>query len=256
MVVFVPAVTALTLLSMLTRSFARDDASSMRGGRSPQTEACTVVLRVTDYKGEAPEEIESWECFQRGYGHLKLLNLPPDWDDEVRGRSGKVDLLAPGAVIEGNFLTLPGTAKLNEILIPRVSQNRKLATSDRKVLVVHVTAQDSFPTVSASVLSDKVFGTDGDVVNLKSQFAACSYNKLNFEPAMHELVTDGVYNVTIDQTVTGEYAITVQNYITQQLQVDFGVDSIDGLFDHIMYVIPPGTLGSSNPQDTQDDWLA
>ena len=63
---------------------------------------------------------------------------------------------------------------------------RQLAiTGTKTVLVVRVIASDSAPTASINRLSDSVFGNnaDGDgsdLVNLRSQYKACSYDQLNF----------------------------------------------------------------------------
>ena len=78
---------------------------------------------------------------------------------------------------------------------------RRLAT--KSMLVLRVNAQDSSPTHTAAQLSDKVFGTDGDLVNLKSQYWACSDGQLDFQPATGAGITNGVYDVSLGQNVLG-----------------------------------------------------
>ena len=46
--------------------------------------------------------------------------------------------------------------------------------------MVRVNVSDATVSFSEEGLRDSVFGAQGDLVNLKSQFAACSHNKLQF----------------------------------------------------------------------------
>jgi len=71
------------------------------------------------------------------------------------------------------------------------SNSRRLTTGTKTVLVVRVVANDSSTTSSADQLSDSVFGTNGDLVNLKTQYAACSHNQLQFQPATGIGITNG-----------------------------------------------------------------
>ena len=71
------------------------------------------------------------------------------------------------------------------------SNRRRLTTGTKTVLVVRVVANDSSTTASAYQLSDSVFGTNGDLVNLKTQYAACSHNQLQFQPATGTGIANG-----------------------------------------------------------------
>jgi hypothetical protein len=51
---------------------------------------------------------------------------------------------------------------------------RKLQTGTKTVLVIRANAMDKSTTASENELSDDIFGTSGDVLNLKSQYALCS----------------------------------------------------------------------------------
>ena len=75
--------------------------------------------------------------------------------------------------------------------------NRKLANVVKTVLVLRIEAADSATTASETQLTDDIFGSTGDPVNLKSQFNQCSYG-LQFEPISSNIVvgSDGVYTVT------------------------------------------------------------
>ena len=128
---------------------------------------------------------------------------------------------------------------------------RQLAvtTGDKSILVVRVVATDAAPTDSESRLGDSVFGTDGDLVTLKSQYNACSHGTLNIIPATDKDGKDGGKNVLIrNGSVTVSVAvntsvgdIAMSNEVTTRLESIFGT-SANNLADHVMYCLPPGTM--------------
>lgn len=124
---------------------------------------------------------------------------------------------------------------------------RKLATiGDRDVLVIRVVGTDASTTASEAQLSDDVFGNDRDPVNLRNQFAACSYGQLIFIKATDDVLIDddGVYTVNINTTVNGKDIGVIEAAAIQQAKTDFGVTRLDLIAKHIMLCIPPGTTPS------------
>ncbi|MEM1154282.1 MAG: hypothetical protein AAGI44_09080, partial [Pseudomonadota bacterium] len=115
-------------------------------------------------------------------------------------------------------------------------------TDESNVLVLRITTADSAPTPSASQLSDSVFGTYGDPVNLVSQYAACSYGKKTFVPAEGPNIVDGVAEVTVGINAAGSSRYTVMNAATTAANALVG--SLGANYDHVLYAIPPGTDGS------------
>jgi hypothetical protein len=81
-------------------------------------------------------------------------------------------------------------------------QNRNLMTGTKRVLVIRAVAADRATTASESMLSDDIFGTNGDPVNLKSQYNQCSDGKLVFQPLTSNTLvgSDGVYTVSLPTT--------------------------------------------------------
>ena len=130
-------------------------------------------------------------------------------------------------------------------------------TGVQTVLMVRAVFNDIQPSKSTSELSDEVFGTGTDPVNMKSQFAACSYNKFTTEPYSGTInstaITNGVYEVSVSSTTTGKSKFSLESEITTQLNVDFGSSwrTIYGI-ELVMYCLPtddftayayvPGTL--------------
>ena len=106
------------------------------------------------------------------------------------------------------------------------------------VLVIRVideTGDD--PPQTAAQYSNFVFGTAGDVVNLKSQTAACSGGKLNFVPAAGTDITDGVANLVIPHTVAGVDRMVVLDWVEDAIANQYPSWQ-SGIFQHRMYVFP------------------
>jgi len=129
---------------------------------------------------------------------------------------------------------------------------RRLKTSTRKVLAVRVVAADGAYNYTEAKLSDKVFGTDGDPVNLKSQTAACSYDQLQFVATPDRNITNdhdpedqttgivnGVMTVEIANLVN-EKSIDaeLERAITTKINEVFGVNSPKDIAEHVMYCLP------------------
>ena len=170
-------------------------------------------------------------------------------------KSGESELDLTGLkVTKGSILA---SQNANNIRNPKKKNNgngsgRKLLTAGTKrVLVVRVIAPDATTPITMSGLSDDVFGTSGDQVNLKSQYAACSYNQLNFVPAVATGVTDGVIEVTISQTVTGVNDATVRDAV--YVALGSGKPSYT---DYVMQCLPPGTNGDWVAYAYLNSWLS
>lgn len=71
---------------------------------------------------------------------------------------------------------------------PRVvvgpSRRRRAVTGNRRTLMVRVVAQDTTTTSTKEQLAASAFGGSGDLVNLRSQYLACSDNQLDFQPVL------------------------------------------------------------------------
>jgi hypothetical protein len=124
--------------------------------------------------------------------------------------------------------------------------SRNLETIVRTVLVIRIIANDARTTATEAELSDDIFGTNGDVWNLKTGFDQCSYGQLTFVPlTTHTKVgPDGIYTVSIpDAAVKGIAVSKVVNAALAQVTTDLGV-SPNLLVNHVMFCVPPGTNGT------------
>ena len=113
----------------------------------------------------------------------------------------------------------------------------------RSVLVVRVIANGGTTTASESQLSDSIFGTSGDSLNLQSWYNQCSYNQLNFVPATDEnsRINNGVYTVTVSSKPSDGDS-KMNNDIVAALNEKFDVSSPNQIADHVMYCLPAGTM--------------
>jgi hypothetical protein len=135
----------------------------------------------------------------------------------------------------------------------RNSKERKLQTETKTVLVIRATASDRSTTASESVLSDDIFGTSGDVFNLKSQYAQCSDGKLQFQPlTTNPLVgVDGVYTINLPTTViTNNSTKTIENVMTAKAVSDLGAP-LTSIANHVILCMPRGTIRGMSA-----NWLA
>ena len=132
---------------------------------------------------------------------------------------------------------------------------RMLQSTAKTVLVVRIEADDASTSASASTISDDVFGTGSDKINLKERFETCSYGQVVIEPASDsDHITDGVVEVTIPDTVSGASDSTIRNAAVNAATTLLG--DLPSQFDHVMLCIPPGTSGGWIAYAYVNSWLS
>jgi hypothetical protein len=191
---------------------------------------------------------------------LKLDNLPDNLLNEID--SGRDILTIEDATITKDFSIQikPGKAVKIDKGPGQGNKDDKKGGGKRRlsetvdvsktVLVVRVNAGNGTSTATPTELSDSVFGTAGDPVNLQSQYDACSYQKMRFIPAANRSaiggngadIVNGATEVDIP-TMTSEGAVAMRDAITETLQATFGVNYAD-IADYFMYCLPKGTMTS------------
>lgn len=129
---------------------------------------------------------------------------------------------------------------------PPKTDRRRLAekTGILNTLVVRVNALDNNPVADPAQISSDVFGDEN---NLKTQIAACSYNKLQIqeyipgEISQVETQAPGVVDVFIDVNAQGNTRNKIQNEANAALQALFGTSDPSTIFDLVLFCMPPGT---------------
>lgn len=196
---------------------------------------------------------------------LELDSIPPGWLKDNKIQSGEMEMIAPpGTKIEGNKLRVPyglspeirqkqnqnqgnnGNKFKNSRHFKRNNDegsNRNLATTidnDKRILVVRVNGNDQTP--SAAELSDSIFGTSSDPVNLKSQMAACSKGQLTINPAANNGygVSNGVLQVTISSAANKDKS-AVETEAINAMRAQLGGCTGSCGYDHVMLCLPPET---------------
>ena len=97
----------------------------------------------------------------------------------------------------------------------------------------------------ASTISDKIFGTGNDKVNLKSQLFACSHGKLNIVhdgiiwethvPVQHR-AAPGVIEVTIPLDITRSKRSDIKDAVTAEVENKLDLN-LPGPFAQVMYML-------------------
>ena len=205
---------------------------------------------------ESNESLEEVDCYDQ---ETKMYNrLSAELEDKVKKdfKNGKAKSGATMLNADGTYETNGDGRRVLHVsdadsityedFVPE--HGRRLASVGAKeMLAIRVVAADDSTTASEVEISDSWFGTNGDPVNLKSQYAACSYGALQCNAASKTTstgvaVSNGVFEVSISNTVSG-----VDNSVIRDAVVDAGtaaLGSLSGQFDHVMLCLPPGTNGS------------
>ena len=128
----------------------------------------------------------------------------------------------------------------------RGSHHRGLAQQvyEGKKPIVAVRVTDSGGLVhpdSAEVISDKIFGTRGDKVNIKSQLEACSHGKLQVTneydiDVSDKLAAPGVIEIDIPISLVGNDRRAVRTELIRATQNKLGF-VLPGPFQNVMFVL-------------------
>ncbi len=121
---------------------------------------------------------------------------------------------------------------------------------DKSVVAVRVVVSDGEYYQSEDHLRDKVFGTDGDLFNLKSAYAQCSANQLIFNPKEDTVgngasINNGVVTVTLPSKKVADGHDAIRDAVTAELQDVFDND-LTSVADYWMYCLPNGALNGKN----------
>ena len=187
------------------------------------------------------------------------FDIAPDNASEILSEfnSGELITIPAGNVVEGSKIVLTGPTPraVDSIVVDKTNggdkgswgglfgrdlleeqrvQNsqvnndqRRLKTGERSVLVVRIQAADATTGFSESDLSNSVFGTGNDEVNLRDQYLKCSHDQLTFNPATGSGVNNGVVTVDIrPETITGRDDGEIRNIVNTKLAEMFGVQRV------------------------------
>lgn len=137
---------------------------------------------------------------------------------------------------------------------PTENQGRRLAKVGNKEVLVIREQRSSF---SAAHIASEIFGINGDMVNLASQYAACSYGKLTFSRwTGNDSVVNGVLTVSIANSITNTDDNTIRDAMVNQAVKDLGGSALNTHADHVMVCVPKGTSGGWIAYAYINHWLS
>jgi hypothetical protein len=99
---------------------------------------------------------------------------------------------------------------------------------------------------SAKTISDKIFGTHGDESTMTSQFAACSFGKLQIVPAFKDdgskqklLADAGVLEVQIPNDIRSSSQGSIRKEVKAAIEnkLGLGLPTKNGVIDHVMIIL-------------------
>ena len=142
-----------------------------------------------------------------------------------------------------------------ELNLAALQSGRRLQKGTKTVLAVRIILNDAtYSHATQTGLSNDVFGNGVDTINLKTQYAACSYNQLVFNKAAGRnilttvtpnsgdtAISNGVVDIRVNHSKAAGDA-TVRNAVTAEINRVFGVTSPTQLANHVMYCLPTGVM--------------
>ena len=245
---------------------------------------CILLEKYTEYTGGGLPPPTSWDCELTSdadvvsSGNRRFIQIDglPD-EIKAKAKSGSTTLLPgssakinnksgrlhipPGAQVstgyrkkaknKGKRQSTPGGGRPDGVG-GGPPNDRRLAPAigERPTIVVYVSNNGGAetPTYSKAILSNRVFGTDGDPVNLRSQYAACSADAVDFAPLTgNSNVATGpeagvvTVNTTVPLTASDDSS-DMASAVASALE-DMFVTSFP--FEHAIICTPPGTFPSN-----------
>ncbi len=200
---------------------------------------CTLILGIAEY--EDKEDEFEWECeLDPSDGAGGIVSFPDknfkknEFESGVSTLFGDIEIDRNGkARINGNPIF--GRRERNK------SKGRDLASlGNRTVLAIRVVGNDIATTANEATISNEIFGTSGDIFNLKTGYTECSFGALNFEPTPDEpdrLINGGVYTVVLNENIAGLSRTQLRDKVVAKGNAELG--TMSSQFDHVMLCLPP-----------------
>ena len=192
----------------------------------------------------------------------EVKNTQPGWADSLRSGKDSVHIPPDTVICSDGTIDMQGKEVVmveNHDSKRTLEEDRNLATLEfgregpRTVLVVRVILLDgAYDHADQTGLSNDVFGNGVDTFNLKSGYAACSYNQLIFNKSPDRSMTNNPNDATTDISngvvdimvalpkSAGEMPIV--DAVTVKINSVFRVTSPDQIADHVMYCLPSGIV--------------
>ena len=170
-----------------------------------------------------------------------------------------------GGVREGpgeRFIVIPKHSKMTIVVDPpKSNRDRQLSqtvttSGSRRTLVVRVVGNNGKeqPGVTTTELMGAVFGLGPAPLenSMREQYQRCSFDQIDFVPAgSYPGVENGVLEITLPYTVKGRDGNEIQPDVVSRVERQFNGLSLHSNFEHVLFVLPYGTVRRGSPR-----WLA
>ena len=175
---------------------------------------------------------------------------------DVMHHSGRYKITMTNVIVdlEPVITTTPSTEIIIEDLGDQRFRRLDAVTGTRSIVIFRVTTNDASPMYNAASIADSFFGIDGDPNNVKSRYAACSMNKLIFNPGTGNDFANGVHDLAVNNYAKGINVHDLVRSTTEAVIAKFG-SSLKNTYNHVVYALPRGTLVDNGGNGT-DRWLA
>jgi len=217
---------------------------------------CTIVA-LSDALVNVDEhyDVTSFSCVTESSNYFYPIKLASTEEEYMTGLLDSGSIISNESTLiidedisfDGHTITSTGTHHPN-FQTRNTSPRRRLEEGNKPILAVKVTDINGLAhSDSAAMIGDNIFGTNNDLVNLKSQMAACSFGQLNIVTEYTEDISEheaapGVIEVTIPIGLTVNDRYAIHNAITTAVQTKLGFN-LPGPFEQVMYVIEKCYVG-------------
>jgi len=262
------------LAAVVSSTTAEATSSVLRGSQQGQQEArrklfeevhCRFFEHDVNYppskkhpNGYSKEEL-ACEFDQEEAERIGVYSVIIDIEDGnplENAVSGESILSISKAIIDvENFKMFLPSESAVVVKTERERERRKLQSNtkgDFKTMVVRIIdKKGKGPTKSISDLENDVFE---DESCLKSQMAACSYNKLRIQPNT-DYGGNGVYDLKVDHDLSKDSSRTaLYNAAKKKFNEEFGSPYDKSKFDLILFCHPPEAIDSVSEKSDWNAW--
>lgn len=177
---------------------------------------------------------------------LYAIKLPQTFlDDDKHANdiaAGKLFVSITNTELHNEEVMLAGDSVISVISDPRNMERAESASTmgTKTLAIVRISTKNAAPNDDADTLREGLFSPYK--INLKTQFSACSFGKLEWVLAPHG--ERGVLEVFVDQPVSdftsGSALVTAAQ---DTMKAKMGIDNAASLGDKVIMCLPPGTGG-------------
>ena len=206
-----------------------------------ENKACYYYSKEVLKQGSISERIDLCELDGEMYD---LIGLSDEFKEIYMPTSGGTTIFFSKATIDSSKIIIDKNTKPEIIGKSQIKADYSSFVGNKTVLAIKINAADTNTTSDADRISNKLFGTSGDSVNLKSQISECSMNQLNFLPfngttPNGEIILNGVGSVDLPFDLKNKFDKNQQRYINKILNaIRQKYGNLKGDVDHLLLILP------------------